>query len=1042
MKIYLDSDDIATCYAFSNESAKTQQACEYGQLDSPKRRVQEIAIDNMIGKLGEFAVKKFLAEHAIEIALDMNIYDYGQYDSCDFNYRGWTCDVKCTKSFGKHFLIEWNKLQFRADLNELPHYFVMTRLVDNSFLSNKKESLPSSICVELVGYCDIRALHENNKNISIIDRGHFIPGTTTPLTAKSFCIPFKNLDKDWETFVKILKERTPFELKNQIVTSLAHNSPEFEKTLPTTTNKGPKYSLLLSGDEYENISSEELKTLIEDGIKLFIFVNSSHVTTTKTHFRKLNRNQCSIHEIQTSPPALKIIDGVCDENQLNCLTKLAELSSFNLEQYRVEHARQSPAIIVKASAGTGKTSVMIDRIVFLLATDESLEPSDIGVITFTNKATSSMLEKLQNRLMELYQVTGKQRWYLLLEKLTELQLSTIDSFFHRLIETEGSTLGFGKNAQLRSFTHEKQKLIRQIIDERFIKNPSDSLLKSNHLTIARYVKVIMLLWDKLHSQGFFREDIYAADFGVSSNSKESDDINTNLHELIVEAEKRYQIIKQENNAYAIDDIKSEVNALSLSETKQLRCKKLRYLFVDEFQDTDNGQIQCLVWLQQLMKCQLFVVGDVKQSIYRFRGADESAFDELIRRLKLENKHSVSDISTFVLSKNYRTVAPIIDQLNPIFANWATEDNNLITWDTNAISAQTGDGKLLYERTDVSSRDFAKSAIDILTEHWHDMSHVCVLTRRNSEVEKFSSWCRQANIQHYAKLNGGFFQSKPVIDFTSILGSILYPKDTKILWNALSTPYASKRPKLEQLLCFNGDEEKICSYLQSVLNRNKWGLLQKQAKYQQFFSWLENLLTQLDPVGNWTAMLKSQAKTTEAIDYQVDFYRLNLNKLLRVLYENFSGEYATLLNVYEFLTNKILTNKEEDLIYPPLSHQNSQPLIEIMTVHQAKGLEFETVFMPFLHEPFITELTYPDVINTILLRENCQLKVGWRIDKYSNDFFNQYNGIETEAVRRDEARLLYVALTRAKKNLLLILPEKVRQNSWSEYLLETLVKNDE
>lgn len=146
-------------------------------------------------------------------------------------------------------------------------------------------------------------------------------------------------------------------------------------------------------------------------------------------------------------------------------------------------------------------------------------------------------------------------------------------------------------------------------------------------------------------------------------------------------------MKREQNVYALDDMKAELDALTATSTPHLHRTSLRYLFVDEFQDTDNSQIGSLAWLAHTMGAHLFVVGDVKQSIYRFRGAEESAFEVLQNTLATRGLRGALE---FTLKKNYRTAPAIIRDLNSIFSYWATSTEKLLLWDADAV-AQTSLG---------------------------------------------------------------------------------------------------------------------------------------------------------------------------------------------------------------------------------------------------------------------------------------------------------------------------------------------------------------
>lgn len=1046
MRITLKKAVVEKCIAFAEKCSKKENSENFFESDAEKRDLDRVRDDTFIGKLGEEAVAAMMKEYGINVSLDYSITERGQWDNNDINYRNWSIDVKCTKQTSRYFLIEWNKLQFRADCGELPHYFIMTALC---FPFHGLDSFNVDDCiVDCVGYVSTLELNENNPKVVTVRKGSAIPESRskTKSIADNFGISLKDLHNDWQNLCAKLGKEQPFCLDACKVPGIVEKSAAIEAknevlSLPM------RYSWLKAANSSTEVNVAYVEDLIKQGIKVLLFLPKGQSRAYAELSKAYKRENFALYQIDAGVklPELEIYDGRMDKNAQASFTRLSQLPMdkiFNFEQYLVEHADVGGALIVKASAGTGKTAVMIDRVMFLFATVEGLLPKDIGMITFTNKAASSMMEKLQTRILQMYKVTGRHRYFVLLEQLADMQISTIDSFFKKIIVSEGSKLGYGSNVAIRSLVYEKKKILEEIIADLCEQEEYRDLLAHNVLTINDYVKNAYWIWEELHSRGYFLDDIYNMDFGRACDT-ENEIINENLRKIIIEAEKRYQQFKLLNNAFTIGDIKADMDALAKSNLEVKRQHNFKFLFIDEFQDTDNSQIHSLAWMRKIFNCQLFVVGDVKQSIYRFRGAEETAFNELEKTL-LRQGVKKKNIRVYILTKNYRTSANIMGELNRLFRSW--HNQNMLTWDADVQSCIDDHGHIKHYKYRQYSRkeEIASIAVSEIKDLMKQSKHVTILCRSNSKVAEIASLCRKNGITCVAVLNGGFYQSKPVRDFYALVGALLYPDDNIRVYNLLQSPYVKCMPDMEKIVSFDGDTAKVRAYFASLLEQENWGELQKKVRTLPFFTLLEKIFAR-EPLNTMQAYRLAEnplyVETTDA-EMDIESYCLNLNKLMQVLYEHFSGEYAALLDVFSFLANKIETDKAEDLLYPDFKQKDC--LVEAMTVHKAKGLEFDAVLIPFVTTPFFDVKTAEGkkIQRAMLITDSNSnpMRVGWAIpdrrdeeNKWFNEYYEEMEAEEKQAIRREEARLLYVALTRTKRLLHVITPSVTTKDTWGEYL---------
>lgn len=1032
MNIVVEGSEVKECWDFAQKVAPNQKSNEFDNKELTERKLEKIVSDTFIGKLGETAVQKWLFNCGVHVELDWSVKPRGEWDIADICYKDWSVDVKCTKSTGKFFLIDWSKLQFRADAGQLPHFFVMTKL--GTDMSKIVKDGSGACKIELAGFVDTRELTKANSKLLTIRRGENLPNTNVGLATSNFAMPIKDMDKDWEQLASRIKNEQAFTLESYVPPG---NCQKTEKMPVQEKDELPmKYSLLLAGADILKYDKSRIEEYIQAGMKCLLFVDEKQAVIFADLEKKYDRSFFQLYVVTSSDvPALTIYDGVRSSRQQRDFEKLCQLplnKVFNHEQYDVEHFNTKDMLIVKAAAGTGKTTVMIDRIMFLLATVKNLRPADIAMITFTNKATASMIDKLQKRAMAMFDLTHKQRWYEVMEELSQMQISTIDSFFYTVLKNDGSVLGYGTDSSIKSFIYERKRILGEIVNDFFKQHNHQTFLDANVMPIHEYVDKAFNMWEKLHSRGYFEEAIEGMRFGTAADKQDSI-INENLQRIIVEAEKRYQLFKKKHNAYTINDIKADMDALTRSEDFVMRQEKFRFLFIDEFQDTDSSQIRSAAWLQKMMGCQLFVVGDVKQSIYRFRGAEESAFDELKKCLK-QNGVSEEHICTAVLKKNYRTAVGVMNEMNNLFKQWG--DSGLLVWDGSVMPCSESRGNL--HKVKCRRND---AAIIPEIQKWRPKSkQICVLTRTNNQVAKVAEMCRAEGIFCRAKLSGGFYRSEPVRDLYALLGGLLYPGDTRHLYNLLLTPYTAMVPDGEKLARMQGDEEAVRAYLEGLLAKDGWQSILKRLRVEPFFPMLDALFDQLRPLERYTSLRHNNfplyGHSADA-DYDVDCYLLNLNKLMRILYENFTGEYASLLGVFAFLENKMQTDRTEDCVYPDKEPEEGKYPVEVMTVHKAKGLEFETVILPYMNNPFFQDEDYDKFKGFITEEKDGQLNVGWAFQDRGklrkNDCYENMTADEQQAARREEARILYVAMTRTIENLVCIISREPQENTWGEYV---------
>lgn len=801
------------------------------------------------------------------------------------------------------------------------------------------------------------------------------------------------------------------------------------------TNLNAKYSVL-STDRRLISSTEEIEYYLSKGIKVVLFGTDSWFGNLESLFKKyVNVRLLQLYTMDSGCSALTIYDGIMTEEERVRLNNISSAApEFNLEQYVIEHYNAQENMIVEAGAGTGKTTVMIDRIMFLLHTVPELLPEDIGMITFTNDATQHMKHKIQKELMNRYKATGLAKYLVLLENCGSLRIQTIDSFSKDFISEFGSSIGYGCNVSLRGYTYEKRKLILQILN-RLYGNQKKRITESLGLPIHELEKLLLEFWGKLEQLGISDADIALIDWGQPYDD-DSTALHNTLSNVFTELCVSYNELKSDNNAISVSDIVRELDhIISSGNVPSVKSHALKYLFVDEFQDADNSQIRTIAWMQKNQNLNLFTVGDVKQSIYRFRGAVDTAFEKL--------KESLGEYKEFTLVRNYRTSKDILEPLDTIFTRWKNRD--LLNYDMALQAQKRHPGMLrrhdLLDQPWLVQTETIRCIISCLedcrrTAEQHgkleeSSQRVAVLTRTNWQLGRLAEWCEAAGIPCHVKREGSFFSSRAVLDFFTVVRAYTFPASMQCLLDYAMSPYVKDNIDLNELGRYQPGSKAQVNEIITGLESSGWHENLKRFRIRPVLSVLEEIITEICPMDRFAAvreeeLIRSGSWAAAGIENQILLemkqYQANLDKLMQLLRTHFSGQMSDLYSIYSYLKLNITTNREED--EPDISDHVGINCVYGLTVHKSKGLEFDTVIVPF------TDKTYRrDVDTEIIFNETIRpIRVGWSkvewADKYHNELISQLsNNYYRQCVRkeftdmdREEARLLYVALTRSIRRL--------------------------
>ena len=817
----------------------------------------------------------------------------------------------------------------------------------------------------------------------------------------------------------------------------------------------PMYSILYYKQDLNNYL-DTIGEYLQEGIKVFWFGTAQDVSRLKEAFYPFvsafflqvfnleNIAQEALDECESEPEI--IIDGEGISTDYIMLYDWLEenVPEFNAAQFRVEHAKADSNIVVRASAGTGKTTVMVDRILYLMHTVPDLDMSEIYMITFTNAATNQMNDRLQEMLLKKYSLTKNKMYLSWLEQQSQMHISTIDSLAYDLFKRFGSGVGFGRNLQISPMEQERKELIKDILSEEL----SDKRAISSQIgmTYSEASQLIDDYWKELTRKGYTIPEVINKDWGESDD--EIGELQRVIQNVLLKFEDKYRQIKLDSNAISINDLFFDFGHFLLEDRVNCDGLGMKFLFVDEFQDTDATQIMSFAKLVKDLGVNLFVVGDVKQSIYGFKGATDAAFDTLDKKMS-------SDLTYYSLRNNYRTCSNLMKHMEKYFFSWAKW--GLLDYDKSVRPFNTNVGSIEMELVE-NKNDFDPLTLAVIDQSLEELeldiksgrkkkdskAKVAVLVRGTKKAEDIANLCRAHGKTVVLNSDRPFFRSSAVRDFYALISSYIFVDRPIYMYNYLMTPYASYNGTVSiyEMEEFYGDERAVTKYLKGFMADTKWMNYQKEFRTRPVLAVIKDILKNESVIDNYISMVKTNLYSTEMSEagrnkqamIDAKRYQANLDKLMEMIQQRMDGDFATLYDLYIYLSLMIATNRDEK--EPDIDMVDDYTSVYIMTVHKSKGLEFDTVIMPAMNNGL-----EPWEDTKILVNEE---KVGWIYKRSGNSLSSEwYKELRKEDVKKginEETRILYVAMTRAV-NKLVLLVNNWNYESWSSLIRKVGLTNE-
>lgn len=628
------------------------------------------------------------------------------------------------------------------------------------------------------------------------------------------------------------------------------------------------------------------------------------------------------------------------------------LSNLNDEQ-KLPASIIDGSILVTAGAGSGKTRMLTHRIAHMVK-EKGINPNHIMAITFTNKAANEMKERLEK----------------MIDDIEDMWICTFHAMCSRILRRHADLLGYTKSFSIYGDS-EKESVIKKLMKARNI-DPEDKN-SLNHKTFAWHISNA--------KNNIMSPEEYSKYIG-----------DPKKRDLITGVFQEYEETLFKANALDFDDllVKTYVLLKKFPDTLEYYQNRFEYIFVDEFQDTNTSQYELVKLLASKYK-NIFAVGDEDQCIYSWRGAQVGN----VKQFTID----FAPCQVFKLEQNYRSTKKIIELANKIIKNNTKRiDKNL--WTANDEGKEV---ELKQTYNDFEEAEFvAEKIIQLVKNEDLNYSDFSVLMRTNSLSRKVEEKLLTYNIPY--KIYGGFkfFERKEVKDTAAYLYIIANPNDTEAVARMLSFPKKGIGDVSIAQIISTAKEHDV-SLMDVINNASSYGissaLANKLSAVRDMFADFNNQKESM-PLDEFAEYVVKRAGIKEAIGMDTEENETKCNNVDEFL--NSVKNFAELnegAGIDEFLQSITLMRDIDSL-------NEEDNFVTLMTVHAAKGLEFNNVFIIGLNDGL-----FP--------------------------LSRAINSADTNELE-EERRLMYVAITRAKKRLFLSRP-KIKLNYESgrtEYAVES------
>lgn len=737
---------------------------------------------------------------------------------------------------------------------------------------------------------------------------------------------------------------------------------------------------------------------------------------------------------------LLIEEGILSEEEKGILRKLSDKTDFNYQQYEIEHAPTNANILITAGAGTGKTFSMVSRVAYLCnkTTDAVVDiTGDIAMITFTKDAAENMKIRLKKLFMNYFILTSNEKYMHLIEEMNQIQISTIHKFAISLLQRDCMRMGLGYDSQITSETYNRHQLYHQYLNEYLLEKDDENpnFVRQLIMPIYKLEELLISFCGKLYDRSVDIKDLSINDFGNPPASMPY--FNELIERVIMKAESEYALQLKQNNLIGLKECMIQIHSLVNAGKLMSQGNRFKYVFVDEFQDTDDVQIETITGLQKLFgpECRLFVVGDLKQSIYRFRGATLSAFE------KVTGTAGTGKWKDYTLSRNYKTDSSLLDRFHYIFSDMGTEQilpyEELRDRLKSRVKKEYDEAQLIC-KVDVHSKSKESMYDDLFKEIKNQISKleviskahelkpeekkIAILVRYNWQISNILKEAEKAGVAIKVTEGGDLYRLPSSMDLCKLVMALTHPRNKVYLSNLVRSNY----------VWLNVNLAKISGYTEANKTEELIRLLDEYFMLHMGKTW-KQIVTDFESRPVLVALRDIYESTKPWIHCHGEderrSYRENYECLIEKITKRYAREYLTINLIGEFLKINITTHQEEVSRNKAIGSDEIQ--VVCTTIHKSKGLEYGTVILPFTNE----DISNIDVGGLNVNIVDGKVSYGFSYEKKGSDHSGGFDQ-KTEILEkiREESRILYVALTRAIRNVVWFRDiDTDIENSWGRYL---------